>query len=504
MGVADKYYQSDVVLFDDTGISKSNVNLSATMTPASVSMDTAGIYTFAGSPIGGVTALTKSGPGQLTLLNSNVYTGLTTIANGTLQVGNGGTSGYLAGPTVDDYGSLVFNRSDTVIFNGALNGPGRLVQAGSGTLLITATQNHYGGTLVNPGSTVQLGNGALADAGSLGNGLVTNNGTINFYRLSSIAVATPYTGGGAFNFLGTGNSGQSAYSMNATNTFTGPVTLNLARLQSGVGAQSFGNPSSIMVNPGSAVYAVATPQSPIYNLPLTLNGTGWQDGLGALRMEGNGNWAGNITLAANSRIAVTSASTNTISGTIGGNYELETYGNNAVGALLLAPSAANSYSALRVSIGTAGTKTIAGNNNAIPNNIPLTMNGGTLWLNGFGKTFSPFLNLSASSSLQNGSTTSTANVTLAPVLGSSSYSGTFADGATQPLNVTFTQAPGLWTLAHAHGESQLDGQPDQQWRHHFERHSKHSLRQPGRDWPQPCRQQRRGVSDDHQQRAQRL
>ena len=451
-GAADKYYQSDAVIFDNGGILTSNVNLAAAMTPASVTVDSTGNYTIAGSPIAGVTTLTKNGSGKLTLLNSNAYTGITTIAGGTLQVGNGGTVGALpVGGTVNDYSSLVFNRSDTATFNGIVNGPGSITAAGSGTLMILSTQNHFGGTTINSGSTVQLGNGPLADTGSLGSSPATNNGTVNFYRLSSVAVATPYTGGGNFNFLGTGNSGQSGYSLNATNTFTGPVTLSLARIQSGAGAQSFGSPSSITVNPGSQVYATATAVSPTYNIPLTLNGAGWQDSLGALRIESGatwtGTWAGNITLASNARIGNNTATTNSITGTIGGNYELETYGNNAATALILAPSSANTYNALRVSIGTAGAKTIAGNNNAIPNNIPLTMNGGTLWLNGFSKTFSSFLNLSGSSSIQNGSTTSPATVTLTPMLGSSTYNGTFADGASQPLNVTFTQTPGLWTLA---------------------------------------------------------
>ena len=445
-GMADKFYQSDAVVFDDTGIAKSNINVAATVTPAKITVDTAGNYTLTGSSISGLGALVKSGTGKLTLVNSNNYTGGTTIAGGTLQIGNGGASGYILG-TVGDYGNLTFNESGTAIFNGTINGPGTLTQAGTGTLLITATQNHYGGSTVNPGSTVQLGNGALADAGSLGNGIVTNNGTVVFYRLSSIGVATPYTGAGSLIFQGTGNAAQSAYALNATNTFTGPVTLNYARIQSGAGAQSLGNPSSITVNPGSQVYAVSTPVSSLYTMPLTLAGTGWQDGLGALRIENIGNWAGNITLAANARIGVNNATTNTIAGNITGNYELETYGGNAAAGLVLAPSAANTYAALRVSIGTAGAKTIAGNNAAIPNNIPLTMNGGTLWLNGFSKSFNPFLNLSSSSSLQNGSTTTPASVTLAPLVGNTTYSGTFADGATQPLNVTLTQTPGLWATA---------------------------------------------------------
>jgi autotransporter-associated beta strand protein len=266
-------------------------------------------------------------------------------------------------------------------------------------------------------------------------------------------VNSPLAGNGLISFLGTGYGGQTGYILNATNPFTGPVTLTLARIQGGAGALSFGSPSSITVNPGSQVYAVATPYSSIYNMPLTLSGAGWPESaglLGALRIENGGTWAGNITLAANARIGVNNATTNTISGTISGNYELETYGGNASAGLILSPSAANTYNALRVSIGTAGAKTIAGNNNAIPNNIPLVMNGGTLWLNGFSKTFSSFLNLNGSSSIQNGSTTSPATVTLTPLLGSSSYSGNFADAATtqplNPLNVTLTQTPGQWLL----------------------------------------------------------
>ena len=441
-GLADKYYQSDAVVFDNTGIAKPIVNLATAVTPASITVDATGNYTFAGSPITGVASLTKSGSGTLTLLNTNSYAGITTIAGGTLQVGNGGTSGSLpVGGTVVDYGSLVFNRSDTANFNGVINGPGSLTQAGSGTLLITATQNHYGGTTINPGSTVQLGNGALADSGSLGSSPATNNGTVNFFRLSSIAVATPYTGAGNFNFLGTGDAGQSGYSLNATNTFTGPVTLSTARIQSGVGAYSFGG-STFTVNPGSQVYAVAVPYSSVYSNLLTLAGTGWQDGLGALRIENGGTWAGNITLANNARIGVNNASTNFIAGTISGNYELETYGGNAAAALVLAPAAGvNSFNALRVSIGTAGAKTIVGNANAIPNNIPLTMNGGTLALNGFNQTFASYLNLNSSSSFINGSTTSPANITLAPSVNASfTYNCTNGDGGPQPLNVTINQS----------------------------------------------------------------
>jgi autotransporter-associated beta strand protein len=452
-GIADKYFQSDAVVFDSTGSATPNVVLASNMTPASVTVNAAASYSFSGADLTGVGTLTKSGSGTLTISNNVAITGVTTVNGGTLQLGNGGTTGYVAG-NISDYGSVVFNRSDTVSYGvnpitagtSIISGPGSLTQAGSGTLLILAAMNHYGGTTINPGSTLQLGNGPVVDSGSLGNSPAVNNGTLRFYRLSNVGVSTPFGGNGSFIFLGTGNAGQSGYVLNATNTFTGPVTLSYARIQSGAGALSFGSPSSITVGPGSQVYAVAAPFSSLYNTPLTLAGTGWQDGFGALRIENIGTWAGPITLSANARIGVNNATTNTITGAITGNYELETYGGNASAALILAPASANTYSALRVSIGTAGAKTIAANANAIPNNIPLTMNGGTFWLNGFNKSFSPFLNLSGSSSIANGSASSPVSVTLAPVVGTMNYNGNFADGGPQPLNVTLIQTPGLWSF----------------------------------------------------------
>ena len=454
-GALDKYFQSDAVVFDDSGLGSPNVMLSGTITPASVTVNSSGNYTFSGGDLAGLGSLTKSGTGTLNLANNVSLLGAITVGGGTLSIGNGGTSGYVDG-NILNFGSVVFNRADAVSYgvnpvnqaSVVITGPGSLTQAGPGKLFILSTQNHYGGTTINPGATLQLGTGPIVDSGSLGNSPAVNYGSVIFYRLSSIAVATPYSGPGSLTFLGTSDSGQSAYSLNATNTFTGPVSLSYARIQSGAGALSFGSPSSITVPPASQVYAVATPYSYVYNIPLTLAGTGWQDGLGALRIENSGMWAGPITLAANARIGVNNATTNFVTGAITGNYELETYGGNALASLVLAPATPNTFNALRVSIGTAGATTIAGNANAIPSNIPLTMNGGTLRLNGFGNSFAPFLNLNSGSSIQNGSLATPANVTLTVPAGANwTYSGNFADGATAPLNVTLNQSgPGAATI----------------------------------------------------------
>ena len=52
--------------------------------------------------ISGTGAVTKSGAGTQTLTGDNTYTGTTTISAGTLQLGNGGTTGSVAGNIVDN------------------------------------------------------------------------------------------------------------------------------------------------------------------------------------------------------------------------------------------------------------------------------------------------------------------------------------------------------------------------------------------------------------------
>src|SRR5439155_13357117 len=65
------------------------------------------------APISGTGGLVKQGSGTLALTASNSYTGTTTIAEGTLQIGNGGTSGSIAGDITNN-GTLAVNRSDAV------------------------------------------------------------------------------------------------------------------------------------------------------------------------------------------------------------------------------------------------------------------------------------------------------------------------------------------------------------------------------------------------------
>jgi autotransporter-associated beta strand protein len=94
-------------------------------------------------PIIGVGALTKIGAGKLTLTGASTYSGLTTISAGSLEIGNGGTTGTLLASTASsggivNEGMLVFNRSDTIIqgmdFPKYLTGSGGILKLGTGTV----------------------------------------------------------------------------------------------------------------------------------------------------------------------------------------------------------------------------------------------------------------------------------------------------------------------------------------------------------------------------------
>jgi autotransporter-associated beta strand protein len=110
--------------------------------------------TFAGA-ISGTGSLVNLGSGALTLIGTNTYTAGTTMSAGTLQLGNGGTTGGIIG-NVADNGILAFNRSDSVTFAGAISGTGSLVKLGSGALTLIGTNTYTGGTAISAG-TLQAG-----------------------------------------------------------------------------------------------------------------------------------------------------------------------------------------------------------------------------------------------------------------------------------------------------------------------------------------------------------
>ncbi|WP_246089479.1 autotransporter-associated beta strand repeat-containing protein [Paraburkholderia guartelaensis] len=109
------------------------------------------------SAIAGTAGLVKSGTGTLVLTGTNTYTGGTTISAGTLQLGNGGTSGSIVG-NVTDNGTLAVNNSSVLVLPGVISGSGGVTQIGRGTTVVTGANTYTGGTTISAGR-LQLGNG---------------------------------------------------------------------------------------------------------------------------------------------------------------------------------------------------------------------------------------------------------------------------------------------------------------------------------------------------------
>lgn len=173
---------------------------------------------------GGVTsgsgALKQLGAGTLILTGANTYSGGTTVAAGTLQIGGGGTAGSIIG-NVMNTAALAFNRSDDISFAGAISGSGILKQLGSGTLTLTGTNTYSGGTQINAGrvqiaSTANLGSGGLsldggtlavgANSFSLGKTVQLNAGGGSFVvdAGATLTLDQPVTGTGGLTRLGAG------------------------------------------------------------------------------------------------------------------------------------------------------------------------------------------------------------------------------------------------------------------------------------------------------------
>jgi T5SS/PEP-CTERM-associated repeat protein/autotransporter-associated beta strand protein len=131
--------------------------------------------TYSGS-ISGTGAVTKQGGGTLTLDGANSYSGLTTISGGTLQVGNSGTTGSIAGNVVNN-STLIFNRSDASTYSGIISGTGAVTKQGAGTLTLTGTTSSWTNAIVmDHALNVQAGVLAILASGT-GNLYVGNTGT---------------------------------------------------------------------------------------------------------------------------------------------------------------------------------------------------------------------------------------------------------------------------------------------------------------------------------------
>jgi autotransporter-associated beta strand protein len=252
-GQITNYTEGAAVLFDDTATGTTNINLTTTVNPSTVTVNnTNKTYTFGGvGAISGATGLTKSGPGTLIITNANSYAGPTLIQSGTVIIA--GETGAIASPAVTNSGALVIDRTaasnslpSTMMFSGQIAGSGGLTFLGIDSTnsileleIGTAEGNPYsGGTAIsngfvrlnaNPasdatrsaakstglgsGSVTFLGNSVLeledfgignstGQAGNFAPALVVPSGQIGTLRTGGrMTVSSGLTGAGTFNLV---------------------------------------------------------------------------------------------------------------------------------------------------------------------------------------------------------------------------------------------------------------------------------------------------------------
>jgi autotransporter-associated beta strand protein len=136
------------------GLTLSGAITTASGTEKTVTFDNVGAVLYSGVASGLNIALAKTNTGTTTLTGNNSYSGTTTISNGVLQVGNGGTTGTLGSGAVTDNASLVFNRSDTLSVANAISGTGSVTNNGgaANVLNLNGTQS-YATLNANSGTT---------------------------------------------------------------------------------------------------------------------------------------------------------------------------------------------------------------------------------------------------------------------------------------------------------------------------------------------------------------
>lgn len=287
------------------GLSLSN-NVTLGDATSRVTLDSTTTNLVVSGVISGAGSVGVSGGRTITLTGNNTYTGDTTITAGTLQIGNGGTTGSVVGNIVNN-GTLAFNRGDALTYAGTISGSGNLVQAGPGTLTISGTAGYAGSTTINAGTLALSGAGSIA--GSSG---VVNNGTFDISGTTSGATINALTGTGTVTL-----GGQTLTLANAAGTFGGAIG-GTGGLTVSAGAQTLsavnGLTGATTINAGSLALSgagsIAASSGVVNNGTFDISGTTSGATINALTGSG--------AVALGARTLTLANASGTFSGAIGG------------------------------------------------------------------------------------------------------------------------------------------------------------------------------------------
>lgn len=142
-------------------------------------------------------SLEKNGTSTLVLTGAATHGGGTFINAGTLQIGEGLTTGSLSGDVANE-GTITFNRSDTYTPPGVISGGGALVKLGTGSLILGVPNLFTGLKTISSGAVVLRSTTGLGDTAAF----VRFTGSTGILDLATNTSVAPYTV-----TIGAGNSG---------------------------------------------------------------------------------------------------------------------------------------------------------------------------------------------------------------------------------------------------------------------------------------------------------
>lgn len=306
------FVTGDIVRFDDSATAFT-VNVTTAVQPAAVTVNnSANTYTFSGPGSIASGSLTKQGTGTLVLLTNNTSTGTTTVAGGTLQIGNGGTAGAIAGDLeVTTPGTAVFNRSDDTTYAGIVSGTGSVTKSGTNTLTLTGTYT--------PAGTTTISGGTLALSPTTGytlGGTVTGDGALSKGAAGAVTLTgtNTYSGGttlaaGTLNLNSPGAIGTGTLTITGGtlgNTSGAAVTLTTNNTQTWGGDFTFAGPNDLNLGNGAVLLsATRVVTASAGNLtvggPIVDAGAGFgltKAGAGTLSLTGASTYLGPTTISA--------------------------------------------------------------------------------------------------------------------------------------------------------------------------------------------------------------
>ncbi len=234
-----------------------------------------------------------TGGGTLILAGNNTYAGTTAFSTGTLQIGNGGSTGTFGAGAVTDNGSLVFNRSDSAyVVTNAISGSGTVAMNGTGTIALSGGNSYAGTTTVNSGvlnirNSTALGTSAAGTTVISGAALELQNGIAVVDETLSIGGSGVGSNGALRNISGSNSWGG-----------TGAVTLT-APTEFQIDAGTLTISATISTTASGHTLTIDSTGNTVLSNNIGGNGGIIKNGAGKLTLSGAGStFAGGVTINA--------------------------------------------------------------------------------------------------------------------------------------------------------------------------------------------------------------